>query len=45
MSSEPDLQNQQDVDNNQRQAMIPFRLDSYLIALTFSVILNIAILF
>ena len=45
MSTEPDLQNQQDVNSNQRQPMLPFRLNSYLTALTLSVILNIAILF
>ncbi len=42
MSTEPDMQNQQDVDSNQRQAMIPFRLNSYLTALAISSALSIA---
>ena len=42
MSTEPDLQNQQDVANNQRQPALPFRLNSYLIALAISSALSIA---
>ena len=42
MSTEPEQEIQEEVDNNQRQAMIPFRLNSYLIALAISSALSIA---
>lgn len=45
MSTEPEQQIQDEVDNNPRQVLLPFRRRPYLIVLIISIVLNIAVPF